>query len=171
MTSKVSALYNRIWAAVDEFAPRFEPTEFGRVAQVLVALSFEEIGFSINHFQQVGRPDFLAVRGAQEYAIEAKAPIRDEVLIKKEDLMGVEDLRHTPVLAVFTYPELDAQWIILPCSGIPPHAYQKTALKKYRIPELSSEVNKSFLRVIVRHREAIPSGASELRKLIRSEPL
>ena len=169
MTISTASLYSQIWAAVEEVASKLTPTEFGRLAQVLLALSFQEIGFSINHFQQVGRHDILAVRGTQEYAVEVKAPTRDEVMIKKEDLMCVENLRHIPILAVFTYPELDAQWVVLPSRGIQPRSYQKASLKKYRMPELSAELNESFLKVVAKQREAISNGASELRKLIKRE--
>ena len=168
MSDSTRHLRNRIWAAVNEVASGLAPTEFGRLAQVLLALSFQETGFSINHFQQVGRPDFLAERRTQMYAVEVKAPGGDDVMLKKEDLMGVENLGHQPILAVLTYPELDAEWIVLPSSGIPPHAYRKTSLKKYNMPELAQEVNESFLNVLVKHREAITRGATDLRKLIKS---
>jgi hypothetical protein len=153
---------------VNEVAIRLTPTEFGRLAQVILALSFQGIGFSINHFQQVGRPDFLAERRTQMYAVEVKAPGGNEVILKKEDLMGVENLGHQPILAVLTFPELDAQWLVLPSGGISPHAYQKTSLKKYNMSELSQEVNESFLNVLINHRNEISRGASDLRKLMRS---
>lgn len=163
-------LYNRIWAAVDEVASRRTPSDFGRLAQVLLALSFQEIGFSINHFQQVGRPDFLAQRAGQKYAVEVKAPGRDAVLLKEEDLMGVNNLGHLPTVAVLTYPDIDAQWLLLPSISVSPHLYTKVMLKKYNVAELSLEINASFLNILHKDREAISKGASNLRNLIRTRP-
>ena len=59
--------------------------------------------------------------------------------------------------------------LVLLSRGIQPRSYQKASLKKYRMPELSAELNESFLKVVVKQREAISNGASELRKLIRTE--
>jgi hypothetical protein len=168
MSRTPTFLYNRIWAAVNQVESRLTPTDFGRLAQVLLALSFQEVGFSINHFQQVGRPDFLAEKGSQEYAVEVKAPVGSTVLLKEEDLLGVNNLGAVPMVAVLTYPDIDAQWLLLPSNSVSPHVYQKTMLKKYNMTTLSREVNESFLSVLDKDRDLISKGASNLRKLIRN---
>ena len=163
------SLYYRIWAAVNELSNIHNASEFGRLAQVLLALTFQDAGFKLSHFQQVGRPDFVAQRNDQDFAVEVKAPSGNEVLIKREDLMGVRNLGHPPVVAVLTYPMLDTRWLIVACGSLIPRLYEKIELTKYDLNNLSEEINVSFLSVLGKYREQAMLGSSYAREFLQTD--
>ncbi len=152
----------RIHGIIGSLALRHHWSEYGRVCQALLALTFSSIRFRISNFQFSGRPDFCAHRSRVEYAVEAKAPLGNDVLLKKEDLDGVLGLGLTPVIAVLTYPEIETQWIVADAARIKPRKLSKASLKQLSLIDLENEINGSFLSVLERNRMKALAGADPL---------
>ena len=170
MSPGLTQINLQLWASLNELFMNHSSAEFGRVCQILLALSFQHLGFRVRHFQHVGRPDFTAKRENEEYAVEVKAPPRhNEVHIKKEDLMGIENLGSKPVVAVLTYPAIDAQWLVVESHKLTPRVYAKIELKGHNMSPLSDELNNAFARMINKYREKALLGSSNLRDLLQKE--
>jgi len=159
--------YLRAWAEVNDLTKALDSSEFGRVCQCLLALAFEEIGYRVSHFQYVGRPDFVIERSDEGYSVEAKAPMRNKVMVKPEDLLGIEGLGHKPVVAVLTYPELATRWLIIDATKLMPRIYSKSDLTRFSNGIVEKEVSNAFSRIIVKFKGSALTGASELRGLLK----
>src|SRR3989442_15089944 len=102
----------RTWAEVNDLPLSLSWSEFGKVCQCLLAIAFKSVGYSVSHFQFVGRPDFVAERLTDNFSVEAKSSLGRSVVIKREDISGIRGLGHVPVLAILTYPDLSTRWLI-----------------------------------------------------------
>jgi len=159
--------YLRAWAEVNDLTKALDSSEFGRACQCLLALTFKEIGYRVSHFQYVGRPDFVIERLNEGYSVEAKAPMGNKVIIKPQDLLGIEGLGHKPIVAVLTYPELATRWLIVDATNLMPRRYSKSDLTRFSNGIIEKEVSNAFSKIVVKFKERAVAGASELRGLLK----
>jgi len=158
--------YLRAWAEVNDLAKALDSSEFGRVCQCLLALGFKEIGYRVSHFQYVGRPDFIIERSNEGYSVEVKAPLGNKVIIKPEDLLGIEGLGHNPIVAALTYPELATRWLIIAAARLTPRKYSKSELTRFSNSIIEKEVSNAFGKVLVKFKERAVTRTSILRELL-----
>jgi len=161
--------YLRAWAEVNDLTKALDSSEFGRTCQCLLALAFKEIGYRVSHFQHVGRPDFVIERSNEGYSVEVKAPLGKKVIIKPEDLLGIEGLGHKPMVAVLTYPELATRWLIVDATNLMPRIYSKSDLTRFSNGIIEKEVSSAFSKIIVKFKGRALTGASELRGLLKEQ--
>ena len=155
------------FAEVNDLAQILTSTEFGKVCQCLLAISFKKIGYSVSHFQFVGRPDFVVESASENLAVEAKSSLARSIVIKKEDISGIVGLGHTPVVAVLTYPELSTRWLIIESTELSPRTYPKSELAAISDRKMEIEVSGAFQTILPRCRQKSCQGASQLVDLIR----
>lgn len=146
-----------------------DASDFGRVNQALLAIAFQKSGFLVSHFQGTGRPDFIADRDGERYAIEVKAPVSEKVSLTKDDIVGVELKGHRPILAILTYPSPESRWLFIEANKISPKVYRKNELVRFSISDLEEQISPSFLSSIIEHKNKAMIGASSLQSLVESK--
>lgn len=144
-------------------------SDFGRVNQALLAIAFQKSGFFVSHFQGTGRPDFIADKDGDSYAIEVKAPMSEKVSLTKEDIAGVEMKGHRPILAILTYPSPESRWLFIETNKLSPKVYQKNEIERFSISGLEDQISPSFLSAIIENKEKAMIGASALQSLVESK--
>lgn len=158
----------KTWALLNDLGKAHSPSDFGRVNQALLAITFQNAGFIVTHYQGTGRPDFVADRLEEGYAIEVKAPVADKVTISKEDITGVEKLGHKPLLAILTYPLLDARWIFIETNKLSPKSYRKSGIERLSISSLEKEIAPVFLNTLQANMEKAIIGSYALQGMVES---
>lgn len=146
---------------------KYGPRGFGRVCQVLLGLTFKELNFIVSLFQQVGRPDIIAIRGHDKYAIEVKTAIADMITIKEKDLNGIKSSGHYPVLAVLLYPSAEPKWLMVDAKKMHEGRFYKVELEQYSIKFLGKEINITFPIVVKKYYEIAENSISALRQMVK----
>lgn len=159
----------RTYALLEELAETNTASDFGRINQALLALAFQKAGFDISHYQGTGRPDFIAIKEKESYAVEVKAPPAEKVVLTIEDINGVEELGHRAILAILTYPSVDTRWLFIDTHRLSPHTYNKLEIARLSITILEERISPFFLQVMEENREKVKMGASALQSLVESK--
>lgn len=157
------------WGILDEIRRHHDnPSEFGRINQALLSIAFQNAGFAVSHYQGTGRPDFIADKGAEGFAIEVKAPESERVTLTEEDITGVEKLGRKPILAILTYPSVEARWLFIETPRLSPRTYEKNQLGKLSITSLENEIAPSFLKALEDNKDRALIGSQALQDLVES---
>lgn len=159
----------KTYAVLNELAGVHNPSDFGRVNQALLSIAFQKAGFTVSHFQGTGRPDFIADRTGESYALEVKAPVSEKVSLSKEDIAGVEKLGHKPVLAILTFPSPESRWLFIETNKLSPKTYQKNEIERFSIINLENQISPYFLSAIEENKEKAMIGASALQSMVESQ--
>jgi Holliday junction resolvase len=134
-----------VFLQLEKIKKKHGPQEFGRICQVLLELTFREIGFKTRG-RQVERPDISAERGPEGYAIEAKVPSGTSISIGKDDLDGLKDFENKGVnllIAVLDFKS-NPSWILVNARRLKPGKHNITALRLYSLDDLEREVDRTF---------------------------
>ncbi len=161
----------RVFAAIDPIQNTLGPAEFGRICQILLGFTFLELGYGVPIMQLSGRPDIVARKGADGYAIEAKAQLGSEVTLKDADLQGVKIPGVRPVVAVLTYPNPNTYWIMADAAKLEKGTYNKVTLMRYSLVPLELEVKSTFPKVVQRRKLVAAVGSGELNHAFDAENL
>ena len=144
------------------------PSSFGKICQYLLELCFRELGFSTRG-RAVERPDIIAERCDNKYAIECKYQQGNDLDLTQRDIDGVLDFKSsnfTPVIA-FLWMDINANWMFVYADKLKVKKYKKIELKIYEINKLSDEINSKFPKVLDDNFElAINRGAEGIRSKI-----
>jgi len=139
--------------------------EFGRVCQALLEMTLRRAGFATRG-RPVERPDIIAERAQEKYAIEAKAPIGTDVDLTQRDLDGLKEFSSAgvvPIVAVLLV-EPNSRWIMAHAKNLRPGDYNKVTLSVHDVVPLSREVNALFPTVLSdQHDLALGRGSEGLR--------
>ncbi len=155
----------RLYSLLDETNKKFGPHDFGRLCQILLAITFRHMGYKISLFQLSGRPDIIVVKNNAGFCIEVKAPTCNEVTIKKEDILGVCNQGYPPALCVNTYPEVKPKWLFLDANKLKSGTFRSSSLERYNVKEIQDEINKTFPKVIEKYQEHILNGTNCIRRI------
>ncbi len=159
--------YFQTWAELNDLSRSLDWSEFGKVCQCLLAIAFKSLGYSVSHFQFIGRPDFVAEKPPSNLSVEAKSSLGRSVVIKRQDILGIEGLGHTPVVAVLTYPDLTTRWLIVETCELSARTYSKTELTAFSRQTVEQEVSEAFSSIISLHKTRALQGASRLAAIVR----
>jgi hypothetical protein len=164
----------RTWVLLKEIQEALGPAEFGRVCQILFAMTLLRLGFRISVMQLSGRPD-IAARRRRTFAFEVKAPSGDRVLVTTEDLQGVRDQGEICAIAVLTFPDMRCEWTLANAAGLSPGVHEKAVLRRRCLRIWQGKVNREFPHLVSDYREQAKRGARALKKsfelLAREAPL
>lgn len=141
-----------VYEQLGKIRKKHGPQEFGRLCQLLLELTFREIGFRTRG-RPVERPDISAERGPESYAIEVKAPSGTLVSIGQEDLDGLRDFENkgiNPVVAVLAFIS-NPTWLLLNARKLKPGRHNITALRLYSSAELCQEIDEAFPIVLSKY--------------------
>lgn len=158
----------KTFARLNELAKIHTASDFGRINQALLSIAFQKAGFLVSHYQGTGRPDFIADRNGESYAIEVKAPVSEKVSLSKEDMAGVEKLGHKPILAILTFPSPESRWIFIETNKLSPKVYQKNEIERFSMINLENQISPCFLSAIEENKEKAVIGASALQSMVES---
>ena len=159
----------KTYAILNELASVHNPSDFGRVNQALLSIAFQKAGFIVSHFQGTGRPDFIADRNGESYALEVKAPVSEKVSLSKEDIAGVENLGHKPILAILTFPSPESRWLFIETNKLSPKTYQKNEIERFSIINLENQISPCFLSAVEEHKGKAMIGSSALQSMVESQ--
>ncbi|MGH9923567.1 MAG: hypothetical protein ACRD38_12530, partial [Nitrososphaerales archaeon] len=158
----------RTYANLYELAKVHDASSFGRVNQALLSIAFQKAGFIVSHYQGTGRPDFIAGRNRESYAIEVKAPVSEKVSLSRDDIAGVEKLGHKPILAILAFPSPESRWLFIETNKLLPKVYQKNEIERFSMINLENEILPHFLSAIEENKEKAMIGASALQSMVES---
>lgn len=159
----------KTYALLNKLTNVHSASDFGRVNQALLSIAFQKAGFIVSHYQGTGRPDFIADRNGESYAIEVKAPVSEKVSLSKDDIAGVEKLGHKPILAILTYPSPESRWLFIETNKLSPKVYQKNEIERFSMINLESQISPCFLSAIEENKEKAMIGAPALQSLVESK--
>src|SRR5579872_6125821 len=138
----------KTYAKLNDLSKIHNPSDFGRVNQALLSIAFQKAGFTVSHYQGTGRPDFIADRNGESFALEVKAPVSTKVSLTKEDIAGVEKLGHKPILAILNYPNPESRWLFIETNKLSPKVYEKNDIERFSIINLENQISPHFLSAI-----------------------
>lgn len=157
-----------IYERLSKLLKNYGPQQFGKICQALLELTLRKIGFETRG-REVERPDIVAERENNLYAIEAKVQAGSRLSITQRDLDGLREhksYKAIPVIAALLL-EPYCEWIMIDARSIKAGNFNKLALHAYVLAKLNHEVNQEFLKVVTDYFDlAIARGASGLRELI-----
>lgn len=169
MENKNNYTKYKTFAILNELAKIHTASDFGRINQALLSIAFQKAGFLVSHYQGTGRPDFIADRNGESYAIEVKAPVSEKVSLSKEDIAGVEKLGHKPILAILTFPSPECRWVFIETNKLSPKVYQKNEIERFSIINLENQISPHFLSAIEENKEKVRIGSSALQSMVESQ--
>jgi len=141
-----------VFRQLEKIRKKHGPQEFGRICQILLELTFRQIGFRTRG-RPVERPDISAERGSEGYAIEVKAPSGTSISIDQDDLDGLKDFENkgiSPVIAVLAFKSNPA-WLLLNARRLKPGKHNVTALRLYSLAGMEQEIDNAFPGVLGRY--------------------
>lgn len=159
----------RIYSLLDSLNKKFGPHDFGRLCQILLAITFKTMGYKVSPFQLSGRPDMVVVKEDKGFCIEVKAPTCNQVTLKKEDIEGVCNQGYLPIICINTYPEVKPKWIFLDANKIKHGTYRSTSLEKYNIKDIQAEINNTFSLILEKYHENGLNGVDCLRRILEEK--
>lgn len=150
---------------LEKLNKKYGPRQFGQICQIFLALTLIKIGFKIPVFNTVGRPDMEAILENERYSIEVKTGDK-EIGLTDKDVDSIRKPRYEPVLAVFTYPDLECSWIMASAMTLSSGTFYKSELKELSIRSLDKRVNKAFRDVVDKHFDVAYNSINKLRKTL-----
>lgn len=156
----------RIYSLLDSLNKKFGPHDFGRLCQILLAITFKTMGYKKSLFQLSGRPDMIFVKQDIGFCIEVKAPTCNQVTLKKEDIDGVCNQGYPPIICVNTYPDIKPRWLFLNAKKLKSGTYRSSSLERYNIKDMQEEINNTFLLILEKYHENALNGVDCLRRIL-----
>lgn len=149
------------------------PSEFGKIVQKLLALTFQELGFELIEERAVQGVDIDVIRQdtGERFSFEVKTSQGREVHIGSKDIEGLRSRQvdgYDTYFAVLCMPFCFSDgWIIFSSRGIKEGNYNAVRLVGKRFRELSEEINGAFPLVLKKVGEELISrpGGTALRYL------
>lgn len=148
---------------MDKLNQKYGARQFGHICQIFLALTLIQIGFRVPVFNTIGRPDMEAITENERYSIEVKTGNKEIGLIDK-DVDSIKKPGYDPVLAVFTYPDLECSWIMANAASLSSGSFHKSELKGLSIRPLEKKVNKAFKDVVDKNFDVTYNSINKLRK-------
>ncbi len=158
----------RSLALLNELYARHQSQGFGRVMQLLLALTFQEAGYKVVR-NSVGVPDLVATREEPPigYALEVKTGER-KIPLSPRDIQGVLSTGHIPVVAILVFPDPQPHWLFLDARNIAPGVYGKHQLARRPKVLLEFDANATFRSTLAAHHSTAMQGTSALSQAISS---
>lgn len=160
-----SGKYYRTFSLLSELEKKHGASEFGRICQVLLGLTFKELGFHVPICQLSGRPDLRAEKGKERYEIEIKAPVGSEITLKEDDLESVKVHGYMHIIATLSYPEPESKWIAVDADKLKAGKFPKSYLLLHSIKRLERQINKVFPDVVKKYFDNASIGSSNLKRV------
>jgi len=157
-------------ALLDELYAQHQSQGFGRVMQLLLALTFQDEGYRVVR-NSVGVPDLVATKKDSRlgYALEVKTGER-RISLSPRDIQGVVSTGHVPVVAVLIFPDPEPYWLFLDARSIEAGTYAKRQLiRKPKVP-LVFDATAAFRKTLARYHFAAMQGTTALTQAISSAP-
>jgi len=155
-------------ALLDELYTRHQSQGFGRVMQLLLALTFQEAGYKVVR-NSVGVPDLVATKEEPSfgYALEVKTGER-KIPLSTRDIQGVVSTGHIPIVAILVFPDPEPHWLFLDARNIVPGVYGKHELARKPKVVLEFDANAAFTSTLAAHHSTAMQGTSALSHAISS---
>lgn len=155
-------------ALLDELYWRHRSQGFGRVIQLLLALTFHEAGYKVVR-NSVGVPDLIATKEDPPigYALEVKTGER-KISLSPRDIQGVVSTGHVPVVAILVFPDPEPHWLFLDARNIAPGTYRKHELARKPKAALEFDANATFMNTLAAHHSTAMLGTSDLSQTFSS---
>lgn len=158
----------KTYAKLNDLLKIHNPSDFGRVNQALLSIAFQKAGFVVSHYQGTGRPDFIADRNGESYALEVKAPASSKVSLTKEDIDGVKLQGHKGIIAILNYPNPESRWLFIEVDKLSPKVYEKNNIERFSMANLENQIASHFLSTIEENWEKARSGAPALQSMVEN---
>ncbi len=136
---------------------------FGKLCQKLLAIAFQQAGFSNVVERTVQGVDITASDGGEKFAVEVKTTESLEVSYESKDAEGLKSWRkdgYRPALAVLQI-RLLGEWLIAKADTLEPGQILVDALRAYRLKALEERVRPRFEKVVEEHYEGARDGGLE----------
>lgn len=155
-------------ALLDELYARHQSQGFGRVMQLLLALTFQEAGYRVVR-NAVGVPDLVAQKEHAwvGYALEVKTG-QGKISLSLRDIRGVISTGHVPVVAILIYPDPQPHWLFLDARSIQPGSYAKHQLARKAKAPLEFDANAAFRSALAVYHSTAMKGTSALSQAVHS---
>jgi Holliday junction resolvase len=158
---------NEAYAILDEILSNYGASEFGRICQILLGFSFLGLGYEVKIMQLSGRPDIIAIKSGIVFDVEVKTSTTSNIVLKSEDLTGVNGHNSESIIAVLTFPDMPLRWLMINAKTLRSGNYSKTALATRSAYDLEESFTIQFLKQLEEKRPYLLKGASVLRQLFR----
>jgi len=160
----------RSLALLDELYAQHQAQGFGRLMQLLLALTFQDEKYRIVR-NSVGVPDLVATKDNPRlgYALEVKTGTQ-KISLSPRDIQGVVSTGHVPVIAVLIFPDPLPRWLFVDARSIQPGTYAKHQLSRKPKVTLEFDANITFRSTLATYHQAAMQGASALAAAISSPP-
>jgi Holliday junction resolvase len=140
--------------------------EFGRICQGLLEFALRRKDFNTRG-RWTERPDILAEKNGDRYAISSQASEDSMIGLRRRDLDGILEYQkrgYVPCLAILIM-EPNLRWIMIRADGLKPGEHSKHALRAHEIVKLTDEVNSAFPSVVNSFFDVVAGrGAAVLRE-------
>ena len=158
---------NEAYAILDGILSKYGASEFGRICQILLGFSFLGLGYEVPTMQLSGRPDIVASKSGIVYDVEVKTSTTPNIVLKNEDLMGVNGRSSESIIAVLTFPDMPLRWLMIDAKALRSGNYSKTALATRSIFDLEENFTTQFLTELEKERSYLLKGTSILLQIFR----
>lgn len=157
-------------ALLDELYAQHQSQGFGRVMQLLLALTFQDEGYSVVR-NSVGVPDLVATKEDPRlgYALEVKTGER-KISLSPRDIQGVVSTGHVPVVAVLIFPDPEPHWLFLDARSVEAGTYAKHQLIRKSRVQLEFDANVTFRSTLAAYHSSAMQGTSALSRAISFPP-
>jgi Holliday junction resolvase len=159
--------HNEAYALLSETLSKYGSSEFGRINQILLGFTLIEAGYNVPTMQLTGRPDIVASYEVKTYTVEVKTSSSSNIVLKNEDLTGVNGYNSEPFIAVLTFPDMPIRWLMVDAIKLKPKVYSKTALELYGNQKLEKDLSELFLVVLEKYRLYVLQGTDILLQIFR----
>lgn len=144
---------------------KFEAGPFGKVAQKLLALSFNELGFTHIVERSVEGVDIDVSGQMGKFALEVKTTEGSSINLSSENIDGlrkrVKD-GYIPIIAALRLAPLE-RWICarIPLNELSPGQISIHRLRAYRLPDMESLLTPAFEQVVKEHCQGTLKGGQQ----------
>lgn len=130
------------------------PTEYGKVAQKLLAMTFIKMGFKLNEERAVQGVDIdiIDTETGERLSIEVKTSKSSKVSIGQKDVESLKPRKedHYEIFyAMLSMPLcLSEGWVVVPAEGIKKGDYAVLRLARLKLRDLCDTINSAFPAVL-----------------------
>lgn len=128
----------------------------------MLGFSFIGVGYQVTTMQLSGRPDIVAIKSQETFAIEVKTSTTNRIPLKKEDLTGEAGSFSKSLIAVFTFPTLPLRWLFIQTAQLRAGVHSKTSLEIKSEHSLGEKLTSQFLVELEKYRLPIREGTDIL---------
>jgi hypothetical protein len=146
------ALVNRVIGQLDTLCDAVTAQEFGRIAQRLLAFSFEALGCSVTE-NAVGVPDLQVESTADGTCLAIEVKTGNPITISRRDLDGVQGHGQRGVLAALMFPDSHPRWCLVDATTLSPGRIEIRRLARAQQVDVGLDVQAAFFSVV----DAVPT--------------